>query len=405
MLSSAQSEDSDMLWLLSSDAFPFQPLLMESQSTVQLHGRAWAMDEVPQNRTLTRLYRESFGNQQPPLAVVQHTQKPRKFVLLSANGTHVISKLRPADHLRRLLEDHGGPDNDVVRAFFALHSEVQATATALVLATSQAPQDSQVAEWATRAFFLYGGEPQLLFPQQAMRPPPPPPGQHHQPGTPGNPHASPFHPHLASTPAPGVLPHPHSTPHPMQFTPGGPAPPSQQQPPMMPEIHFSHRHNGLYLYFSRLIRPVWLATLVTPTSHDSTLHSNVSSDEADWIMMQLNDLRVFLEKNALYTSSMAADATAGGQLQGMGANPLQRSQQEALLRERQSLLFLQNLVSHCLQVMGLWKVVCDHQFSLVVAALHVEEQNMLRGMYFRDLMISAPGRELCNKLVQTVVDM
>ncbi len=56
-------------------------------------------------------------------------------------------------------------------------------------------------------------------------------------------------------------------------------------------------------------------------------------------------------------------------------------------------------------MLGLWKVVCDHQFHLVAAALPVEEQNMLRGMYFRDLMISGPGRELCNRLVQTVVDM
>ncbi len=57
------------------------------------------------------------------------------------------------------------------------------------------------------------------------------------------------------------------------------------------------------------------------------------------------------------------------------------------------------------QVLGLWKVVCDHQFHLVAAALPVEEQNVLRGMYFRDLMISGPGRELCNRLVQTVVEM
>ncbi len=78
LLSSAQSEDSDLLWLLSADAFPFQPLLMEGQSTLQLHGRAWAVDEVPQPSSALRLYRESFGNQQPPMVVVQHAQRPRK---------------------------------------------------------------------------------------------------------------------------------------------------------------------------------------------------------------------------------------------------------------------------------------------------------------------------------------
>lgn len=33
----------------------------------------------------------------------------------------------------------------------------------LVLATSTAPADQQIAQWATLAFFRYGGEPRLLF--------------------------------------------------------------------------------------------------------------------------------------------------------------------------------------------------------------------------------------------------
>ncbi len=78
ILSSSQSEDSDLLWLLSSDGFPFQPVLMEGQSTLPLVGRAWALDEIPQQSEAMRLYRDSFGNQQPPLAVVQHSQSPRR---------------------------------------------------------------------------------------------------------------------------------------------------------------------------------------------------------------------------------------------------------------------------------------------------------------------------------------
>ena len=45
--------------------------------------------------------------------------------------------------LRQLLIDNGGADNDVVKAFFEMHSEVQAAATALVLACSQSVQDAQ----------------------------------------------------------------------------------------------------------------------------------------------------------------------------------------------------------------------------------------------------------------------
>ena len=64
-------------------------------------------------------------------------------MLISAHGTQIVSKLRPADHLRQLLVDNGGADNDVIKAFFEMHTEVQAAATALVLACSQSVQDAQ----------------------------------------------------------------------------------------------------------------------------------------------------------------------------------------------------------------------------------------------------------------------
>ena len=125
MLSAAQNDDTDLVWLLSSDAFPFQSVLMEGQSTLPLDGRVWAMDEMPQPSRMMKLYRDSFAAQQPPLAAVQHAQTARRFVLISAQGAHIVSKLRPVDQLRQLLIDHGGPDNDVVRAFFTLHTETQ----------------------------------------------------------------------------------------------------------------------------------------------------------------------------------------------------------------------------------------------------------------------------------------
>ena len=57
LLASAQSDETDLLWLLSSDLFPFQNLLMEGQSTIQLDGRIWAMTEVPQHERMMRLYK------------------------------------------------------------------------------------------------------------------------------------------------------------------------------------------------------------------------------------------------------------------------------------------------------------------------------------------------------------
>ena len=171
------------------------------------------------------------------------------------------------------------------------------------MACSKAIQDQQIAEWATRAFLLYGGEPKLMFPpqqqQQLSRTPGLPPGIQsslnmtpnmlntlgvHTQGSPGMnnipPHVS-FHPNIASTPAQTLhpvqlqsvrsqlSPFPTGRPEPHPFAAAaahgqslfGVVPP----PPIVPEIQYSGKHNGLYLYFSRLIRPFWLKTLVAPT--------------------------------------------------------------------------------------------------------------------------------------------
>ena len=62
--------------------------------------------------------------------------------------------------------DCGGPDNDSVKSYFSLLGAEQATATALILATSQSLVDRQVAEWSAKAVLQYGGEPKLVYPAQ-----------------------------------------------------------------------------------------------------------------------------------------------------------------------------------------------------------------------------------------------
>ena len=217
----------------------------------------------------------------------------------------------------------GGPDGGV--AFFSMHGETQAAATCLVLACSQAIKDNQVAEWATRAFFLYGGEPRLHYTQQPGNPALQ--GRQMQPG-------ALFHPQLVSTPAP----HRGGPDLAMPFSPvGGGAGGMPQQQHILgaaTEIFYSAKHNGLYLYFSRLVRPIWLATLVVTRRREggqASLQSSVESEELDWIMTQLNDLNAFLERNAQFTAVPVSGS--GGH---HDSNPLHmhqhKTQQEALLR-------------------------------------------------------------------------
>ena len=120
---------------------------------------------------------------------------------------------------------------------------------------------------------------------------------------------------------------------------------------------------------------------------DAFLTSSISSEEIGWIIQQLRDLQSFLERNTQLGLNINSNDQSG--------------QQDAILRERQSLMFLQQLLSHTLQVLGLWMVVCDHQFHTIAAKhLNVDELSIIKGMYFRDLIISLIGREICGRLVQ-----
>ncbi|XP_040579145.2 nuclear pore complex protein Nup155 isoform X2 [Lepeophtheirus salmonis] len=389
LLACSPNENSDdVLFLLSSDGYPFQSLLMESQSIIQLDGHSWALSEIPQETSISKMYQNSFGNVYPPLMAVQHGVKPRKFVVLNAKGTHIISQMRPVDHLKQLLIDHG-EDSDIVKAFFSLHGETQASATALILACStESVVNMRVSDMAVRSFFLFGGEPRFVFSQQSQ------PSQVNQ----GQPHHQ-FHPHIVSTPMRPNLP------------PQSPQSPQQQQfgSPVMPEIQYSGKHNGLYLYFSRIIRPVWLNAVAIKEKDSNYLKALLESNELDWIIHQLRCLNNFLEKNA------TTHAERSG-INGMGyttthhhphhhqLTSLQhKTQQDAFLRERQSLMCLQQLIVHSIQVLGLMKVVCDHQFNEVVSVLNQDECNMLKSILYRDLIVTPHGKELCNRLVQAII--
>ena len=83
------------------------------------------------------------------------------------------------------------------------------------------------------------------------------------------------------------------------------------------------------------------------TSRDDPVTSSVSSDELGWIMAQLLDLKNFFEKQAQLL------VNPGSESQYQHQQQQQQQQQpihDAFLRERQSLLFLQQLLMQTIQV-------------------------------------------------------
>ena len=89
LLLQAQNDENDLLWILSGDAFAFERKLMETQSMVGVEGRIWAMDEIPTPPLplpATPIGSATAKSITPPLAVTQHMEPPRNFVIVNAQG-------------------------------------------------------------------------------------------------------------------------------------------------------------------------------------------------------------------------------------------------------------------------------------------------------------------------------
>lgn len=69
------------------------------------------------------------------------------------------------------------------------------------------------------------------------------------------------------------------------------------------EFQYSGRHNGLYLYFGRILRPVWLMPLARELGKNQLLDSIVTSEELIQVLSQLNAFKSFVHAHILPQSS------------------------------------------------------------------------------------------------------
>lgn len=158
LMVSTPQQDQDILWSISSEPFPFRPYLAESTTVVPLDGMVWGLAEMKAKTKST------LNN------VLRNAQKPKRVVLLTNQGAHIISLLKPVDILQQLLVACHGPHHDAVKAYFQTQSESQACATSLLLACMDVFRGTDIAMWAAQAFLLYGGEPYFGntgFPQRS----------------------------------------------------------------------------------------------------------------------------------------------------------------------------------------------------------------------------------------------
>ncbi|XP_066259213.1 nuclear pore complex protein Nup155 [Euwallacea similis] len=394
-------KDKDVLWCMSSDLFPFSPTLMEAYTTINLDGPALALSEV---RYDDWLQLQSDFQEEPPLVVRQHAEPPKKYVVLTSHSVQIFIKFRPLDLLRQILKDSHGQDTSALKAFFSIQKEPQACATALILASLENEENLEIAELATRAFFMFGGEPQVAQLAQTNI----------FSGT------SVFSPNIVSTPAQQHPLNAFSSPqslagfagqpaysHVSFQQPGSPQGGFLQQTVFDPSslINFSAKHNGLYLYLCRILRPVWNRRCVERISTDGKIFLNqntISSEDCIQIQCNLNALHNFLKMN----TQLSSYNVPSQRCTPLNTTPINHSLvsppvQNAQLEERQSLDALKTFVCHCCQIMGLWRILCDHQFHDLVGSLPENQQQILQGTTFKELFLYR--QDICTILINTLV--
>ncbi|XP_072227693.1 nuclear pore complex protein Nup155 [Leuresthes tenuis] len=404
LMAASETEDNDILWCINHDSFPFKKPLMETQMMSNVDGHSWALCSITEERPpkiFTPLNRELIPITDTPMVVQQHNIPPQKFVLLSAKGSYIFQKLRPVDQLRHLLVSCAGGESEEIERFFKLHREEQACATALILACSSAASDREVSQWATRAFFRYGGEAQMRFPAAMATP-----------STVGP---------VMSSPAPGIVPPALATPFAPMHSGSGPITPMS----VGPEVIFSGKHNGICVYFARILGNIWDGSLAVEKTMSkgnqtvSILESSVGTFELESVLLELGGLQEFLDKNSqLSPSSLAASFTSPANLpqrllgfmrpDGASSQQVQQELQrkyhtKAQVYEKASLQGIQQLVHRSYQTLALWKLLCDHQFSLIMSELPKDFQEQMKGATFKDIVIR--GRELSGALVTGLMNV
>uniref|UniRef100_A0A7M4FH37 Nuclear pore complex protein Nup155 n=1 Tax=Crocodylus porosus TaxID=8502 RepID=A0A7M4FH37_CROPO len=430
LMAASENEDNDILWCINHDSFPFQKAMMETQMTTRVDGHSWALssiDEFKVQKIITPLNKDIIPITDSPVVVQQHMLPPKKFVLLSAQGSFMFHKLRPVDQLRHLLVSNVSGDGEEIERFFKLHQEDQACASCLILACSTAACDREVSAWATRAFFRYGGEAQMRFPSAL----PPPSNVGPILGSPVS-GSSPIpadslypNPSFLSTPVQGLQPPSMSTP---MFASGN----SMSQVGasisgmMGPEIVFSGKHNGICIYFARIIGNIWDGSIVVERVFKSgnrevvAVESSVPSHVLETVLQELKGLQEFLDRNsqfatvgALGNPSFSTPANLQQRLLGFmrpdGGSSQQVQQElqrkfhaEAQLTEKTSLQGIQQLVRKTCQALALWKLLCEHQFNVVVGELQKELQELLKITAFKDLVIR--DKELTGALIASLIN-
>ncbi|XP_015372250.1 PREDICTED: nuclear pore complex protein Nup155-like [Diuraphis noxia] len=351
-----------MLWCISSDEYAFSSNFSERYFITDLDVCPLSLENVGPNLLI---YNDP-SSPQPPLIVRQQFENRQEYITLAPQGLEIFEMLRPYDTLCELLASSQGSETDAIKTYFKNFTDNQACVACLTIICDQSLKNIKIKEYATRAFFTHGGEPKLVTENvhELTRVP----------------QSNSFRPDNLSLTMPTFITNQTNITHlPFEST----------------SVQYSSKHNGLYLFVSRLLRPLWNIKAVNMETTDGKNYivNTVSPDDCSFVASHLQTLHSFMNNY----SKMLANYTR---------IPFDASKrtatQDAHQSESKSIECLKQLVVRSAEVFNLWKLLSEHQFNVIVKGLMDQEQRVLENITFKELILV--HQELCQTLVQKLLD-
>jgi len=284
-----------------------------------------------------------FGNE----LAVQFDQPPSEFAVMTSDGVHVVRRRRLVDIFATAVRNAAGDDglDRETRRFIQLYGRVETISAALAVACGQGSDlraatgraaDHTTQDLARAAFVNFGGQPTV-----------------------------------AETDGAALT---------------------------IDSVRLSSRHDALALYLTRLIRTLWKAKVIAPSTSPTgvVVHSTVPTAKLVTVQDSLERLRNFLATNA-------------GSIQGLsGPADLQQTRNRhdeiAVQAEHQALHALQRLMESVSEGISFVLMLFDERVADIYARLDDTSRQQLQDLTYESLFSQSSGKELAKLLVKAIVN-